>query len=65
MKKAVAAFCFGVTAGKKAMAMSHDLLMWFDCSKKKGDDNFRHLFRWLCCNKMVAYAFFLVLLRRR
>jgi hypothetical protein len=32
--------------------------MWFYCGKKEEDDNFHHLFRWLCCKKMATCAFF-------
>jgi len=57
-------FCFGVSTGKKAMAMSRNLLLWFHYSKD-GDNSFRHLLWWFCCNKMATCAFFVVLLQRR
>lgn len=55
---AIVFFCFGFVAAKKVMAMSCHLLLWFHCSKEKEDNNFRHLFRWLCLKKMAAYTFF-------
>jgi hypothetical protein len=51
-------FYFGVTTGKKATTMSCNLLMWFHYSKEEEDDNFCHLFQWLCCNKMATCIYF-------
>jgi len=57
VKKVMVAFYFGVTTRKKVTTMSHNLLMWFHCSKEEGDDIFYHLFQWLCCNKMATCTF--------
>ncbi len=34
------------------------VLLRFHCSKEEGDGSCRLLLRWLCCKKLVTYAFF-------
>jgi len=64
-KATVVAFCFGLAIAKKVAIMNHHLFLWFRYSEEEEDDNFCHLFQWLCCKKMVTYTFLVVLLQKR